>query len=301
MELKVDEIKELSPIKFNYEEIKNWVIEKSIEYKSIVYTEDTIENAKTDRATLNKVTKAINDEKIRLKKDIFFKDLTTHITRFIDTNLSNNSEMYNYHNSKIYKEYCFDSLFPLEEDKIYKKDKEYFFRIRSINQKIANYFLDTLLSFQTIDIECLSLNAKTIEKKLIEKLYTITPILMKTDEGYWQYSMTFEDFEKRLKINCLKKYLYFTQKNGDLEVDKELLKKLGEDKSDDIDLFTNIKFINKKPITIIYKGRKLVGDKIELQVANNERAQDIAYMLLGTGLLENCTRGCGFLGFKFYE
>ena len=239
--------------------------------------------------------------KIRLKKDIFFKDLTTHITRFIDTNLSNNSEMYNYHNSKIYKEYCFDSLFPLEEDKIYKKDKEYFFRIRSINQKIANYFLDTLLSFQTIDIECLSLNAKTIEKKLIEKLYTITPILMKTNEGYWQYSMTFENFEKRLKINCLKKYLYFTQKNGDLEVDKELLKKLGEDKSNDIDLFTNIKFINRMPIPIIYKGRKLVGDKVELQVANNEKAQDIAYMLLGTGLLENCARGCGFLNFKNYE
>ena len=70
MELKVDEIKELSPIKFNYEEIKNWVIEKSKEYKSIVYTEDTIENARTDRATLNKVTKAINDEKIRLKKEV---------------------------------------------------------------------------------------------------------------------------------------------------------------------------------------------------------------------------------------
>lgn len=70
MELKVDEIKELSPIKFNYEEIKNWVIEKSKEYKSIIYTEDTIENANTDRATLNKVTKAINDEKIRLKKEV---------------------------------------------------------------------------------------------------------------------------------------------------------------------------------------------------------------------------------------
>ena len=239
--------------------------------------------------------------KIKLKKDIFLKDIATHITRFMDMNLSNNTEMYNYQSSKIYKEYSFDSLFPIEEDKIYKKDKEYFFRIRTINQKIANYFLDTLMFFQNKDMEGLTLNIRVVEKKLIEKLYTITPILMKTDEGYWQYSMTFEDFEKRLKINCLKKYLYFTQKNGDLEVDKELLKKLGEDKSDDIDLFTNIKFINKKPITIIYKGRKLVGDKIELQVANNERAQDIAYMLLGTGLLENCTRGCGFLGFKFYE
>lgn len=239
--------------------------------------------------------------KIKLKKDIFLKDIATHITRFMDMNLSNNTEMYNYHSSKIYKEYNFDSLFPIEKDKIYKKDKEYFFRIRTINQKIANYFLDTLMFFQNKDMEGLTLNIRVVEKKLIEKLYTITPILMKTDEGYWQYSMTFEDFEKRLKINCLKKYLYFTQKNGDLEVDKELLKKLGEDKSNDIDLFTNIKFINKKPITIIYKGRKLVGDKIELQVANNERAQDIAYMLLGTGLLENCTRGCGFLGFKFYE
>ena len=239
--------------------------------------------------------------KIKLKKDIFLKDVATHITRFMDMNLSNNTKMYNYHSSKIYKEYTFDGLFPIEEDKIYKKDNEYFFRIRTINQKIANYFLDTLMFFQNKDMEGLTLNIRIVEKKLIEKLYTITPILMKTDEGYWQYSMTFEDFEKRLKINCLKKYLYFTQKNSDLEVDKELLKKLGEDKSDDIDLFTNIKFINKKPITIIYKGRKLVGDKIELQVANNERAQDIAYMLLGTGLLENCTRGCGFLGFKFYE
>lgn len=70
MELKIDGIKEIEPIRFNYEEIKNWVIEKSKEYKSIVYTEDTIENAKTDRATLNKVTKAINDEKIRLKKEV---------------------------------------------------------------------------------------------------------------------------------------------------------------------------------------------------------------------------------------
>ena len=55
------------------------------------------------------------------------------------------------------------------------------------------------------------------------------------------------------------------------------------------------------PVPIIYKGRKLVGDKVELQVANNEKAQNIAYMLLGTGLLENCARGCGFLNFKNYD
>ena len=74
--------------------------------------------------------------KVKLKKDIFLKDVSTYITRFMDMNLSVNPTMYNYHTSKIYKGYTFDGLFPIEEDKIYKKNKEYFFRIRTINQKI---------------------------------------------------------------------------------------------------------------------------------------------------------------------
>ena len=70
MELKVEEIKSLAPIQFNYEDIKKWVTEKAKEYKSVVYTEETLTAAKTDRATLNKVAKAINDEKIRIKKEV---------------------------------------------------------------------------------------------------------------------------------------------------------------------------------------------------------------------------------------
>lgn len=79
MELKVEEIKSLAPIQFNYEDIKKWVTEKAKEYKSVVYTEETITTAKSDRATLNKVAKAINDEKIRIKKEVLkpFEDFET--------------------------------------------------------------------------------------------------------------------------------------------------------------------------------------------------------------------------------
>lgn len=69
MELKVEEIQSLAPIKFNYEDVKNWATEKAKQYKSIVYTEETTAEAKSDRAMLNKVAKAINDEKIRVKKE----------------------------------------------------------------------------------------------------------------------------------------------------------------------------------------------------------------------------------------
>lgn len=70
MELKVEEIKELAPVRFNYEDIKKWVTEKTAEYKSVVYTPETISLAKQDRATLNKVSDAINTEKKRIKNEL---------------------------------------------------------------------------------------------------------------------------------------------------------------------------------------------------------------------------------------
>ena len=70
MELKVEEIKALAPIKFNYEDIKKWVSDKSNEYKKMVYTPETMSLAKQDRATLNKVSEAINNEKKRIKNEL---------------------------------------------------------------------------------------------------------------------------------------------------------------------------------------------------------------------------------------
>lgn len=77
MEIKVEEIKALEPIKFNYEEIKGQLAEQLKRYNNVVYSEETIGLAKTDRATLNKVKKAINDEKIRIK-NLLLEDYTVN-------------------------------------------------------------------------------------------------------------------------------------------------------------------------------------------------------------------------------
>ncbi|MCI8655462.1 MAG: DUF1351 domain-containing protein [Clostridia bacterium] len=67
MELKVNEIQQLEPIKFNYEDLKANLTESLKKYKDLVYTEENIKEAKADRALLNKVSTAINDEKKRIK------------------------------------------------------------------------------------------------------------------------------------------------------------------------------------------------------------------------------------------
>lgn len=70
MELQVSEIQELKPIDFNYLELKENLSEKLEIYKNAIYTEDTIKEAKGDRAKLNKLSKAINDKKIEIKKEV---------------------------------------------------------------------------------------------------------------------------------------------------------------------------------------------------------------------------------------
>lgn len=68
MELQVSEIKTLTPVVItNYEELEKQLVEKVDTYKNLVYSEENIKQAKTDRASLNKLSKAIADERKRIK------------------------------------------------------------------------------------------------------------------------------------------------------------------------------------------------------------------------------------------
>lgn len=68
MELQVSEIKTLTPVAItNYEELEKQLVEKVDTYKNLAYSEENIKQAKTDRASLNKLSKAIGDERKRIK------------------------------------------------------------------------------------------------------------------------------------------------------------------------------------------------------------------------------------------
>lgn len=69
MELKVNEYKLPEAISFNFEELKTQIAAKTEQYTNIVYTDDNIKAAKEDRADLNRLKKALNDERIRRQKE----------------------------------------------------------------------------------------------------------------------------------------------------------------------------------------------------------------------------------------
>lgn len=57
----------LPPVEWNYEAVKQWVSDGLAAYEGRVYTEDTVAEAKRDRANLNKLSKAIEDKRKELK------------------------------------------------------------------------------------------------------------------------------------------------------------------------------------------------------------------------------------------
>lgn len=85
MELRVNEVAIPEKISFNYEELKTELTEKVAFYETLVYTDDQVKDAKADRATLNKLKKALNDERIRREKEYMkpFNEFKAQISEII--------------------------------------------------------------------------------------------------------------------------------------------------------------------------------------------------------------------------
>ena len=88
-ELKIQAPKN-KPVVWNYEQLRADLTTALKDYENRVYTEDTIAEAKEDRAKLNKLKKAINDERIAREKEYMqpfneFKAQAKELCDMIDT------------------------------------------------------------------------------------------------------------------------------------------------------------------------------------------------------------------------
>ena len=107
---------------------------------------------------------------------------------------------------------------------------------------------------------------------------------MKTENGYWKNNLSLNDFEERLKINLIKKYnILFSCKLDE-----------------DFQFYNYLNLKNKVPISRKYKNINLLGDMLELEIAENETAQKLAWLAVGSGLGEVNSRGFGMVNYQFY-
>lgn len=68
MELKIKEIAFPEVISFNFEELKTEITKKAELYKNMVYTDETVKEAKADKAKLNKFINALEEKRKEVKR-----------------------------------------------------------------------------------------------------------------------------------------------------------------------------------------------------------------------------------------
>lgn len=85
MELKMQEVQFPKVIQFNFAELKEEITAKAELYKNMVYTEDTIKEAKADKATLNKFIKVLEDKRKDVKEQCLqpYKDFEKQIKELV--------------------------------------------------------------------------------------------------------------------------------------------------------------------------------------------------------------------------
>lgn len=222
--------------------------------------------------------------KIFLLKNISATEMMSKIAVLIDQTLGKEEEYLRFHQENKYKGYSFDGFYKVEQGGVYQEGNIYTFRIRTVDESLATYFKKKLFIAYTNEIKVLTVTKRTIAKKHIEKLFSLTPVVIKNDFGYWRGNMTIEDYERRIKENIIKNYNTF----------------YGKKIEEDFEMFSHMEFNNRKPIAVPFKNNiTLLGDKITLYVSENEMAQELAYFSLGISLGEGGSRGFGFCGYKY--
>ena len=85
MELQINDFQVPAPISFNYDQIVAELAKKTQEYSAMVYSEEQIREAKADRAQLNKLKTALNDERKRIEREYLepFQDFKSKINYLI--------------------------------------------------------------------------------------------------------------------------------------------------------------------------------------------------------------------------
>lgn len=214
-----------------------------------------------------------------LQKEIHCENTYEAISKFLSHVMLQDAFLKAYHEEKFQKNYVWDSLFPLEKDKLYKAGRIYMLHIRSLD-------LDFMLKLK----KCFELSHDEVFKvmtcqltnypyKLITKLKSLTPVVCTlSDQKYWTREDGLKLLEERINICVLKKYRRYV---GEMEENKD-------------GFIESIRLLNEKSIAIPYKNTKIIGNKLEITCKSDDYSQKLAFTLLASGS-EKCS-----LGFSYF-
>ena len=214
-----------------------------------------------------------------LQNDIGFTESGEKIANLISAAMHLDNELAAKHVQRGYKHYVFNNLYPIEADKVYKAGRAYIFKLRSPDAGFINKLKGLLYHVDSTEFEIMAVAVKSKKISFIEKITTITPVVITVDDKNWVSGDDVMLLMNRLHANLEKKYKAFY--NEEPEAVQNFAHRM--------------EILNKKPIAHKYKNIKMIGNKLCIWVNDDEASQKLAFTAMVCGLGEkNSSAGMGF-------
>lgn len=222
--------------------------------------------------------------KVKLSQDMNFIEVPYNIGVFINNSMLKSALLKKFHEEKFYK-YVYDTFYPIEKERVYKKDKVYSFRLRSMNIQLLNKMAMAIYNHDYNNIKAIDVDLKVHEVDKINEIYTLKPAIVTIDSKPW------------LKENCSIDLL-MERLNNNLE---KKLNQIGEECGvRDTGMFiSEMEILNRFPMKYSYKSINLLGNKVKIKVNQDEFSQKKALIAIALGLGEKgSSLGAGFCDYK---
>ena len=230
---------------------------------------------------------------IYLKNDIDFKESFDKLAKYISFSMSQDKQLKTTHQSKGFKHYTFGGLFPIEKERVYKKDSSYTFAIHSVNENLINILSHELRkNINNPDILVVETTKKRVKQFFISELYTVTPVIVSIENGlYWTTDKDGDivKLQKQLHDNLEKKYQDFYGEKIKAKQNFIQLLEIKNRVPQSIYITKNDTKVESKEIRI-----RFFGNKFKIVPHEDDVSQKLAFLALGSGLGEKNSFGGGF-------
>lgn len=212
---------------------------------------------------------------IKMKEDRKNDKMYEAISSYINYSILNDSRLSRVHKINCFKFYTFSLPAPIEQDKIYKKDRLYSFNIRSISSELVMRIARSLeKKCDSFAVEGISCNRYRFNA--IDKLISLTPIVITLQNGKYLSSDDSDKIVNCLTNNAVRKYkAYYGEPNE------------GE-------FISGFTIKNKRLIQMPYKNTCIMGNKIDIDVKPDNNAQRLAHLVASVGIGEKNSLGAGY-------
>ena len=229
-----------------------------------------------------------------LKKEIDFKESFEILSKYISFSMAQSQELEKLHKQKGYKYYSFGNFYPIEKEKIYKKGNTYQFKLRSPDASFIDKLSQTLReNINNPHFMVVEVSKRTIKQFFISELYSVTPVIITTENGmFWTMDKDGDimKLHKQLHDNLEKKYVDF----------------YGEKLQGEQNFIQLLEVKNRQPQNIWLskngKSFRFFGNKFRIVPNEDDVSQKLAFLALSCGLGEKNSFGGGFClgkGVKF--